>query len=163
MVSRPKTYFWKVPRPPKNQCFKCPDYSSLGDMVHDAFKLYYKDTSPFKDMLKDAERPLYLGLKHSKLSGLMKLYNIKRIYGWSDSGILALLKVLNEILLNDNRMPKSMYEAKRTLKHLGLDYDKIYVCPNDYILYGNKLKNPSECTSCGASRWQKRKDRSKKN
>lgn len=80
-MSRPKTYFCKVPRPPKKQCFKCPDYSSLGDMVHDAFKLYYKDTSPFKDMLEDAERPLYLGLKHSKLSGLMKLYNIKGVYG----------------------------------------------------------------------------------
>ena len=43
----------------------------------------------------------------------MKLYNIKGLYGWSDSGFLVLLEVLNEILPNDNSLRKSMYEAKK--------------------------------------------------
>ena len=56
----------------------------------------------------------------------MKVYNIKGLYGWSDSGFSALLEVLNEILPNNNNMPKSMYEAKKTMKLLGLDYAKIH-------------------------------------
>jgi len=95
-------------------------------MVHDAFEHCDKDPSSFKNVLEDAEKPLYLGSKHSKLSSLMKLYNIKGLYGWSDSGFSVLLEVLNEILPNDNSLPKSMYEARKIMKLLGLDYEKIH-------------------------------------
>ena len=54
-------------------------------MVHDAFEHCDKDHSSFKNVLEDAKKPLYLGSKHSKFSGLMKLYNIKGLYGWCDS------------------------------------------------------------------------------
>ena len=82
-------------------------------MVHDAFEHCNKDPSSFKDILEDVEKALYPDSKHSKLSGLMKLYNIKGLYGWSDSRFSVLLEVLNEILPNDNSLPKSMYEAKK--------------------------------------------------
>lgn len=36
-------------------------------MVHDAFEYCDRDPSSFKDMLEDAEKPLYLGSKHSNL------------------------------------------------------------------------------------------------
>ena len=109
-------------------------------------------------MLEDAEKPLYPGLKHSKLIGLMKMYNIKGLYGWFDSGFSVLLEVLNEILPNDNSLPKSMYEAKKIMKLLGLNYEKIHTCRNDCILYRNEFKNLSEYPRCGASMWQMRKD-----
>lgn len=82
-------------------------------MVNDAIKHCDKDHSSFKYMLEDAEKPLYLDSKHSKLSSLMKLYNVKGCYGWSDNDFSALLEVLNEILSNDNSFPKSMYGAKK--------------------------------------------------
>ena len=108
-------------------------------------------------MLEDARKPLYPGSKHSKLSDLMKLYNKKNfIIGFNR--FLALLELLNEILPNDNCMPKSMYGANKTKKLLSLNYEKIHACPNDCILYRNKLKNLNECPSCGAFTWQIRKD-----
>ncbi|KAH9792430.1 diacylglycerol O-acyltransferase [Citrus sinensis] len=64
----------------------------------------------------------------------------------------VLLEVFNEILPNDNSLPKSMYKAKKTMKLLGLDYEKIHACRNDCILYRNEFKNLSECPRCGASR-----------
>ncbi|XP_052295778.1 uncharacterized protein LOC127901818 [Citrus sinensis] len=130
---------------PQNQHFRCPDYSYVDDMVHDAFEHCDKDPSSFKNVLKDAEKPLYPSSKHSKLSSLMKLYNIKGLYGWSDSGFSVLLEVLNEILPNDNSLPKSMYEARKIMKLLGLDYEKIHACRNDCILYRNEFENLSEC------------------
>ena len=73
-------------------------------------------------------------------------------------GFSVLLEVLNEILPNDNSFPKSMYEARKIMKLLGLDYEKIHACRNDCILYRNELENLSECPRYGASRWQIRKD-----
>jgi len=71
---------------PQNQRFRCPNYSYVDDMVHDAFEYCDKDPSSFKNVLSDAENPLNPGSNHSKLSSLKKLYNIKGLYGWADSG-----------------------------------------------------------------------------
>ena len=54
----------------------------------------------------------------------------------------------------NNELPLSMYEAKKTLNALGMEYDKIHTCPNDCILYRNELKYPSYCPTRGASRWK---------
>ena len=80
-------------------------------MVEDAYKHCDKYPSSFKDMLEDAEKPLYPGAKHLKLSRLMRLYNVKGNYGWFDKEFSTLLEVLTYILPNNNNLPKSMYEA----------------------------------------------------
>ena len=58
---------------------------------------------------------------------------------------------------NNNTLPMSMYEVKKTMKVLGLHYEKIHACPNDYILYRNEFADPVECPNCGASRYQIKK------
>ena len=63
-------------------------------MVKDAYEYCDRDSSSFNDMLKNAAKTLYLLAKHSKLSGLMTLYNVKGNYGWSNKGFSALLEVL---------------------------------------------------------------------
>ncbi|XP_024043030.1 uncharacterized protein LOC112099792 [Citrus clementina] len=135
-----------------SQRFRCHDYSNIIDMVEDAYDHCDRDPSSFKDMLEDAEKPLYPGAKHSKLSSLMRLYNVKGNYGWSDKGFSALLEVLVDILPNNNTLPMSMYEVKKTMKVLGLEYEKIHACPNDCILYRNEFADLVECPNCGASR-----------
>lgn len=111
-------------------------------------------------MLEDTKKPLYLGSKHSKLSSLMKLYNVKGRYRWVDNGFSTLLEVLNGILPNDNSLHKSIYEAKKTMKILGLDYERLHACPNDCISYKNEYEftDLSECPSCRAFKRQIRKD-----
>ncbi|XP_020245186.1 uncharacterized protein LOC109823313 [Asparagus officinalis] len=59
----------------------------------------------------------------------------------------------------DIKLPKSFYEAKRIVKDLGLDYEKIHACSNDCMLfYGNVNGKLNKCSSCGASRWKPKKD-----
>ena len=96
-----------------NQRFRCHDYSGIIDMVEDACEHCDKDPNYFKDMLEDAEKSLYLSAKHSKLFGLIRLFNVKGNYGWSDKRFSALLEVLTNILLNNNNIPKSIYDAKK--------------------------------------------------
>ena len=62
----------------------------------------------------------------------------------------------------DNELPLSMYEAKKTLNALGMEFHKIHACPNDCVLYRNELKDASLCPTCGPSRWKTGKTGTKK-
>ncbi|RVW70547.1 hypothetical protein CK203_059226 [Vitis vinifera] len=62
----------------------------------------------------------------------------------------------------NNELPLSIYEAKKTLNALGMEYEKIHACPNDCILYRNDLKDASSCPTCGTSRWKLDRIKTKK-
>ncbi|CAL2230848.1 unnamed protein product [Prunus armeniaca] len=57
-----------------------------------------------------------------------------------------------------NTLPSSMYKAKKTLSALGMSYEKIHACPNDYILYRKDYEDSTNCHTCGISRWKEGKD-----
>ncbi|KAL6315678.1 hypothetical protein AAG906_005769 [Vitis piasezkii] len=140
------------------QCYDtmdCGDVASTVQMVHVIDDEFMTDPMSFKKLLEDAEKPLYPGcIKFTKLSALVKLYNVKARYGWSDKSFSDLLQILGDMLPVNNEMPLSMYEAKKTLNALGMEYKKIHACPNDCILYRNELNDASLCPTCGTSRWK---------
>ena len=65
------------------------------------------------------------------------------------------------MLPDDNEIPTSMYEAKKTLNALGMEYEKIHACPNNCRLYRNENKDMSSCPTCGMSRWKVAKNSNK--
>ena len=81
-------------------------YSGINDiieMINDAYKHCNDDPKAFKELLEDAEKPLYLGsTKYTKISGIVKLYCIKGKYGWSNSIFSKLLSFLKDILPDKN-------------------------------------------------------------
>ena len=93
-------------------------------------------------------------MKYTKLSALVKLYDLKARYGWSDKGFSKLLQVLEDMLPLNNEMSLPMYEAKKTFSALGMEYQKIHAFPNDSILYRNQYKDAIACPTCGKSRWK---------
>ncbi|KAL4020410.1 hypothetical protein IC575_019186 [Cucumis melo] len=112
------------------------DVGSINEIIEVAHEEYSKDLNEFEKLLNNAEKPLYEGCnKFTKLSTLVKLYNLRVRYGWSDISFLKLLKTLKEILPTSNEIPTSMYETKKTLGALGTSYEKINACPNDCCLY----------------------------
>ena len=114
------------------------DVADTIDMVNAAQVNCMNDPQVFGRLFEDAEKPLDPGcIKYTKLSALVKLYNLKARYGWSDKGFSELLQLLRDMLPLNNEMPLSMYEAKKTFSALGMEYQKIHACPNDCILYRN--------------------------
>lgn len=68
----------------------------------------------FEKLLDDAKKPLYPNCKiFTKISTLIKLYNLKVKFGWSEKSITELLKLIGDILPTPNEIPTSTYEAKR--------------------------------------------------
>ncbi|KAA0059909.1 uncharacterized protein E6C27_scaffold108G002120 [Cucumis melo var. makuwa] len=125
------------------------DVGNIKEMVEIAHEQYSKDPSGFEKLLNDDEKPLYEGCKQfTKLSTLGKLYNLKVRHGWSNINFSELLKALKDILPSPNDLPTSMYEAKKMLGALGMEYEKIHACPNDCCLYRKEYANAIVCPEC---------------
>lgn len=123
----------------------------------------YWDLDGFLKLMKDAEHDLYTGCKQfTKLSFLLRLFQIKNIGGWSNKSFGMLLELLRKALPSGEKsIPKNYYEAKKIITELGLDYVKIDACRNDCMLYYKNNVNKETCIICNASRWKQEKSNSK--
>ncbi|XP_062093712.1 uncharacterized protein LOC133799725 [Humulus lupulus] len=115
------------------------------EMVRDADERFVDKPKEFLKFLEDAEKPIFSGAPLSKLVVLVKLYNLKVGSSWSDTSFTKLLTLLKESLRKDNELPSSLYEAKKTLCTLGMEYSKIHACPNDCVLYRNQYESATKC------------------
>ncbi|XP_048605522.1 uncharacterized protein LOC106359340 [Brassica napus] len=109
----------------------------------------------FKKKLRDAQTPLYSDcLKHTKVSAIMGLYRFKVKSGVSENYFDQLLVLLEDLLPEDNVLPKSLAAIKKFLKIFGFGYDSIHACKNDCILYRKEYENLESCPRCKVSRWE---------
>lgn len=90
----------------------------------------------FEALVDDAEKPLYkVCTKFTRLSVVLKLYNLRADNGWLDKSFTTLLSLMKDMLPEDNVLPNQTYKAKKILYSIGMSYDKIHACPNDCILF----------------------------
>ncbi|KAI5323815.1 hypothetical protein L3X38_032888 [Prunus dulcis] len=139
-------------------CIKCGNILQYVDMEDTDFGDSLNDPYEFLNVLGDGDKPLYPGSNVTKLTALVRLYNLKAKYGLSDSGFTDLLICFGEILPEGHHLPSSMYEANKTLHALGMDYEKIHACPNDCVLYRKDYDESTNCPRCGLSLWKIRKN-----
>jgi len=115
------------------------------------------DTTKFFDMLKDFDEPLWDGCtNHSKLSVIAQVFTIKLDCGLSEVGYDRIIKWARSILPEENRLKENFYAAKFMMKPLGLEYQKIDMCPNFCMLYYLENAELTECMTCGHSRYKPR-------
>jgi hypothetical protein len=91
-------------------------------------------------MLQDHKKLLYPNCEdgQNKLGSTLELLRWKAENGVTDSRFNKLLIMMKKLLLRDSELPASTYKAKKLVCPLGLDVQKIHVCPNDCILYRGK-------------------------
>src|SRR5262249_19427451 len=131
----------------------------VSDMIRDAKDGFVSCSHTFEKLLEDAKILLYDECtKFTKLSALVRLFNLKAANGRSNKSFNDLLQLLGDMLLENNVLPISMYEAKKNLSSLEIDYEKIHACPNDCILYRKEYQNRNDCPNCGVLRWKLRKE-----
>ena len=107
----------------------------------------------YASFLEEANTDLYPGCAtYSRLSFLVTLYHMKVLHGWSQESFTQLLGVLSVAFPQIN-LPKKYYEVKKSIRGLGLDYEKIHACPRDCMLFRGERANQESCHVCGASRW----------
>lgn len=140
--------------------FGMPDYVHNPDVPDVAASPSHESTpyaTKFYQMVEEAETELYPGCGRSKLSFLVRLYQIKVMCGWTDSSLTKLLDLLKEWFPNI-QLPDSFYKTKKFITDLGLTYEKIDACPRDCMLYYKEHANDASCQFCGVSRYKKMTD-----
>ncbi|XP_016471415.2 uncharacterized protein LOC107793551 [Nicotiana tabacum] len=116
------------------------------------------EAKSFYRLLKDAEQKLYPDCeKFSKLSFVMRLFQMKCLHSWSNTSLDSLLKLLSDVFPKGHVLPNSIYEVQKIIKDLGLDYVKIDACINNCILYRKEYADLEQCPKCGEKRWIVRK------
>ncbi|VVA37969.1 PREDICTED: LOC110763563 isoform, partial [Prunus dulcis] len=73
--------------------------TDFGDSLNDPYE--------FLNVLGDGDKPLYPGSNVTKLTALVRLYNLKAKYGLSDSGFTDLVICFGEILPEGHHLPSS--------------------------------------------------------
>ncbi|KAL2894401.1 polyprotein [Bienertia sinuspersici] len=120
--------------------------------VHDE-----KEKVKFERLLEASNKGLYEGCTtFSKLSFLLRMFNIKCMFHLPGECFDMLLELLIEAFPHIMQFPSSYYESKKMINHLGLGYEKIDACPNNCILYRGEFSDKNECPICHASRWKKK-------
>jgi hypothetical protein len=143
----------------RNEYLSKASEDQLGEMIHGAEedsedpKRYAK----FVKVLEDSEKPMRKGSKFTKLSFLVRIFNLKTRNGVSNKGFSDILDFMGEAFLEyrDNIL-KTAYESKRILRVLGMGYEKIHACPQDCILYRGEFADSTSCPKCNLSRWKKK-------
>jgi len=108
------------------------------------------DATKFFKLLKDSDEPLWDGcINHIKLSTIAHVFTIKSDYGLSEASYDRIVEWTRSILPEGNKLKDNFYAAKSMMKPLGLEYQKINMCPNFYILYYLENTKLTECMTCG--------------
>jgi hypothetical protein len=89
----------------------------------------------FFKFLKASEESLHEHTEVTLLTFIIRLMAIKFKYFFSNNCYNDLVKLISDILLKPHKVTKDMYQSKKMMSPLGLKYEKIDVCPDNYMLF----------------------------
>ena len=81
------------------------------------------------------------------------LMAIKSKFAFSNNCYKEIVNLISDVLPPNHKLPKDMYQSKKLLSGLGMDYEKIDVCQNNCMLFWKDHVNEMECLKCGKSRF----------
>jgi hypothetical protein len=112
-----------------------------------------------KQFIEDSKKRLYPDCqKYSRLSGDLKLLQLKTDHGWSNKSFKHLFDVLRDMLPDGNQIAESIYEAKRIICPLGIEVEKIHACKNSCVLFSGDYVDLDKCPKCGYDRYKRKND-----
>jgi hypothetical protein len=82
----------------------------------------------FFDHLKASEEPLHGHTDVTVLEVMTRLMSIKSKFAFSINCYKELMDLISEVLLMGHKMPKDMYQSKKLIECLDMEYEKIDVC-----------------------------------
>ena len=86
------------------------------EMIHDVRgedEMTEVELHKYKQFVEDYKKPLYPQCEmYSRITGDLKLLQLKAAHGWTDKSFKALLLLLKDMLPEGNLLPDTVYEAK---------------------------------------------------
>jgi hypothetical protein len=81
----------------------------------------------------------------------MRLMALKSKYNFSNHCYNDIMKLIIDVIPTKHNMPKNLYQSKKIVVGLGMNYEKIDVYVKNCMLFWKEYKNDIECMHCGRS------------
>jgi hypothetical protein len=93
------------------------------------------EVTKFFDRIKVAEKMLHEHTIVFILAFMTQLMAIKFKFTFSNNCYNELLNLISEVFPPNHKMPKDAYQCRKLVYGLGMDYQRIDVCPDNSILF----------------------------
>jgi hypothetical protein len=107
----------------------------------------------FFDMLRASEELLHEHTTVSVLAFITRIMSIKSKFTFSNKCYKELLSLFSDVLPSNHKMPKDMYQSKKLLFALGMEYEMIDLCKDNAMIFYKERKNETKCLKCGKPRF----------
>ena len=106
--------------------------------------------------LEDAMQILYEDSTHTQLGASIMIMNLKATHPFlMDSYLNDIIAMVCTLLRADNCLPKNMYQTKKLIARLGLDFKNIHGCLGGCVLFDQtERKDLDACPKCGLPRYK---------
>jgi hypothetical protein len=104
-------------------------------------------------MLKASEEPLHEHTTVSVLAFITRITSINSKFTFSNKCYKELLRLFNDVLPSNHKIPTDMYPSKKLLPSLSMEYEKINVCKDNCMIFYKEHKNEKKCLKCGKPRF----------
>jgi hypothetical protein len=93
------------------------------------------EVQKFLELLKSSEVAVHEHTTMSVLSFVTQLMAIMSKFVFSNNCYKELLNLFNDVLPTNHKVPRDMYQSKKLLSGVGMDYEKIDVCQDNCMLF----------------------------
>jgi hypothetical protein len=136
----------------------------MGDMTADIgmdYNLGSGDQHPpsevqnFYSLLAASDEKVHDGTMLTILYAMTCLMGMKSKYNFSNQCYNDIMKLTINLMSVKHNMLKDLYQSKKIVADLGMNYEKIDVCERNYKLFWKEHKDDTECIHCGRCRYVK--------
>jgi hypothetical protein len=102
----------------------------------------------FFELLKTSEETLHEHTIIYVLCFVTRSMAIKSKFVLSNNCYKELLMLISDILLANHNLPRDMYQSRKLLSGIGLDYEKIDICQDNCMFFWKEHINEKKCLTC---------------
>jgi hypothetical protein len=109
----------------------------------------------FYRLLAASEEKVHDGTTLTVLQSMTRLMVMKSKYNFLNQCYNDIVKFIIDLIPVKHNMPKDLYQSKKIVVGLGMNYEKIDACEKNCMLFWKEHKDDAECMHCSRSRYVK--------
>ena len=112
-----------------------------------------EEVRKFYTLLAASDKTVHEGTNVTVLQAVTRLMAMKSKYNFSNKCYNDIVKLIIDLIPSNHAMPKDLYQSKKMLAGLGMNYEKIDACEDNCMLFWKENKDDTHCIYCGKSRY----------
>jgi hypothetical protein len=109
----------------------------------------------FYRLLAASDDKVHDGTELIVLQVVTHLMGMKSKYNFSNQCYNDIVNLITDLIPAKHNMPKDLYQSKKIVAGLGMNYKKIDVCERNCMLFWKEHTDDTKCMHCGRSRYVK--------